>query len=125
MALFAQQIAYTPLAWAALLREPHNRLTAVQHVLEGLGGRLVDGWFAFGDYDVLVICELPDTISAAALAMAVSAGGAMRAVKTTPLLSFDDGLAAMRKAKAAEYQPPRSEIPYFGVYRGEVDGPPT
>ena len=125
MALYAQQIAYTPLAWAALLKAPQNRLAAVQQVVEGLGGRLVHGWFTFGDYDVLVICELPDHVSAAALAMAVSAGGAMKAVKTTPLLTFEEGVAAMHKAREAEYQPPRSEIPYFGVYRGEEEGPLT
>jgi uncharacterized protein with GYD domain len=119
MALYAQQISYTPVAWAALLKAPENRLVAVRHAIEALGGRLLDGWFAFGDYDILVICELPDNVSAAALAMAVSAGGALKAVRTTPLLSFDDGLAAMRKASQAAYTPPRSEIPYFGVYRGE------
>jgi uncharacterized protein with GYD domain len=124
MALYAQQIAYTPTAWAALLKAPENRLEAMQHVVERLGGRLIHGWFTFGDYDVLVICELPDQVTATALAMAVSAGGAMKAVKTTPLLTFDDGITAMHKAKAAEYQPPRSEIPYFGVYRGE-EGPLT
>jgi uncharacterized protein with GYD domain len=123
MALYAQQIAYTPLAWTALLKAPENRLAAVQHVVERLGGRLVHGWFTLGDYNALVICELPDTVSAAALDMAVMAGGALQAVKTTPLLTFDDGVAAMHQARAAEYQPPRSEIPYFGVYRGEEQGP--
>lgn len=125
MALYAQQIAYTPTAWAALLNAPENRLKAMQHVVERLGGHIVNGWFTLGDYDALVICELPDNVSAAALDMAVAAGGAMQAVKTTPLLTFDDGISAMRKAKAAEYQPPRSEIPYFGVYRGEGSGSST
>jgi hypothetical protein len=59
-----------------------------------------------------------DQVSAAALSMAISAGGAVKAVKTTPLMSFDDGLEAFRKAKQAEYAPHPSEIPYFGVFRG-------
>ena len=33
-------------------------------------------------------------------------------------MTFDDGLEALQRAKQAEYAPPRSEIPYFGVYRG-------
>jgi uncharacterized protein with GYD domain len=78
----------------------------------------VNGWLMFGEYDLLVICELPDTVSAAALSMAISAGGAVKAIKIVPLMTFEDGLKAMGKAKAAEYAPPRSEIPYFGVYRG-------
>ena len=125
MAHYSLQVAYTPLGWAALLKDPQHRLEAIKPVIERLGGSVVNGWFMFGEYDLLVICELPDDVSAAALSMAISAGGAARAVKIAPLMSFEDGLEAMRKAKAAEYAPPRSEIPYFGVYRGEVDGPPT
>jgi uncharacterized protein with GYD domain len=125
MALYAQQIAYTPVAWAALLKAPENRLEALQRVVERLGGQIVDGWFTLGEYDVLVICELPDNVSAVALDMAVAAGGALKAVKTTPLLTFDDGLDAMRKARESAYTPPRSEIPYFGVARGEGAGSQT
>ena len=61
---------------------------------------------------------MPDNISAAALSMAISAGGAVKAAKTTPLMTFDEGLEALQRAKQAEYAAPRSEIPYFGVYRG-------
>jgi uncharacterized protein with GYD domain len=118
MAHYSLQTAYTPLGWAALLKDPQDRLAAVEPVVERLGGKIVNGWFTFGDYDVLVICEMPDQVSAAALSMAISAGGAVKAVKTTPLMSFDDGLEALRKAKQAEYAPHPSEIPYFGVFRG-------
>jgi len=69
-------------------------------------------------HDVLLICELPDNISAAALSMAVSAGGAVKVVETQALITFEDGVSALKKAKAAEYAPPPSEFPYFGVYRG-------
>jgi uncharacterized protein with GYD domain len=118
MAFYALQAAYAPLGWATLLKDPQHRLEAVRPVVERLGGTIVHGWFSFGEYDLLVVCEMPDSVSAAALSMAISAGGAVRAVATTPLLSFEDGLEALRRAKQAEYAPPRSEIPYFGVYRG-------
>jgi uncharacterized protein with GYD domain len=119
MALFAQQVAYTPVAWDALLKSPEHRMDAIRQVVERLGGRVLDGWLSFGEYDALLICDMPDAVTAAALSMAVSAGGALKAVKTTPLLSFEDGIAAMHKAREAEYEPPRTDIPYFGVYRGE------
>jgi uncharacterized protein with GYD domain len=118
MAFYALQTAYTPLGWAALLKDPQNRLEAVKPVVQRLGGSIVSGWLMFGEYDLLVICQIPDNVSAAALSMAISAGGAVKAVKTTPLLTFEDGIEALTKAKAAEYTPPPSEIPYFGVYRG-------
>jgi uncharacterized protein with GYD domain len=87
-------------------------------VVQRLGGSVVDGWLTFGDYDVLVICQLPDNVTATALSMAISAGGAVKSVKTTPLVTFDEGLEALKKAKDAGYKPPPSEVPYFGVYRG-------
>lgn len=117
MAYYSLQTAYTPLGWAALLKDPQHRLEAIRPVIERLGGTIVNGWFAFGEYDLLVICEMPDNISAAALSMAISAGGAVKAAKITPLMTFDDGLEALQRAKQAEYAPPPSEVPYFGVYR--------
>ena len=48
---------------------------------------------------LLVICDMPDNISAAALSMAISAGGAVKAAKTTPLMTFDEGLEALQRAK--------------------------
>ena len=117
MAYYALQAAYAPLGWSAMLKNPQHRLEAVRPVVERLGGTIVHGWFTFGDHDVLVICELPDDVTAAALAMAIAAGGAIKSVKTTPLMTFEDGIKALQKAQEAEYAPPRSEIPYFGVYR--------
>jgi hypothetical protein len=38
--------------------------------------------------------------------MAVAAGGACKAFKTTPLLSVEEGVEAMRKAQGAEYRRP-------------------
>lgn len=118
MAFYALQTAYTPVGWAALLKDPQNRMEAVKPVIQRLGGGIVDGWLTFGEYDVLMICQMPDNVSATALSMAISAGGAVKAVKTMPLMTFEEGIEALKKAKAAEYAPPRSEIPYFGVYRG-------
>ena len=118
MAHYALQVAYAPLGWAALLKDPRDRLEAVRPVLHRLGGSIVHGWFAFAKYDVLLICEMPDNVTAAALSMAISAGGAAKSVKTTALMSFEDGIEALKRATAAEYSPPSSEIPYFGVYRG-------
>jgi len=83
-------------------------MEAVKPVVQRLGGSIVDGWLTFGEYDVLVICQLPDNVSATALSMAISAGGAVKSVKTTPLVTFDEGLEALKKAKEAGYTPPPS-----------------
>jgi uncharacterized protein with GYD domain len=120
MPVYALQVAYTSLAWAALVKTPENRLEAVRPVVERLGGSIVGGWFSFGEYDVLLICDMPNPSSAAALSMAFAAGGAVKTSKTTPLMTFDEGIEALRKAKDAEYAAPAAEIPYFGVYRPPV-----
>jgi uncharacterized protein with GYD domain len=71
MALYALQTAYAPVGWAALLKDPQNRMEAVKPVVQRLGGSVVDGWLTFGDYG-----QLPDNVSATALSMAISAGRA-------------------------------------------------
>jgi uncharacterized protein with GYD domain len=106
MAQFMVQVAYTSEAWKMLIQNPQNRLEMVRPVLEELGGNLEDGWFAFGEYDLVAIVNLPDNTSAAAFSLAASAGGALKAIKTTPLMSIDEGVKAMRMAATSGYRPP-------------------
>jgi uncharacterized protein with GYD domain len=105
MAQFLVQVAYSPEAWANLLDNPQNRIQAVSSVIKKLGGKLMQGWLSFGDYDAVVIMEMPDNVSAAAFAASIAAGGSCKSVKTTPLLSPDEGVAAMKKAGGSGYRP--------------------
>ena len=52
------------------------------------------------------VTTLPDNVSAAALSMAVLAGGAIKVFKTTLLLSVNEGIEAMKKASKLGYKPP-------------------
>ena len=61
---------------------------------------------SFGDYDAVLVIEGPDHVGAVALSMAVSASGAFNAFKTTPLLSAEEGMEAMKKAGKINYKPP-------------------
>jgi uncharacterized protein with GYD domain len=106
MALYLVQVAYTPEAWAVQLHNPLDRREAVSQVVERLGGSIESAYYAFGDYDAILILEMPDNVSAAAFSLAVSAGGAVKAIKTTPLLTIEDGIEAMRKGAGAGYRPP-------------------
>ena len=98
MAHYMWQVAYTPEAWAAQVASPQDRRDAVGPVVERYGGRLVDTWYAFGAYDVVAILEKPDGVSVAALSMALVAGGAGTDLKTTPLLTMEEGVEAMKRA---------------------------
>ena len=102
------EMSYTPDAMKALLSQPEDRSAAAREVAESLGGKLLGFWYAFGEFDGVFLMEAPDNASAAALAMAVGAGGALSEVETTVLLDMDEAQDAMRKAAAATYRPPRS-----------------
>ena len=106
MAQYLVQVAYTPQAWAALVKNPQDRMQSVGPVVERLGGKIQGAWLTFGEYDTVVIAQLPDNVSAAAFSMAVSAGGACKSCTTTPLMTAEEGVEAMRKAAGAGYRPP-------------------
>jgi len=105
MAGYLLQISYTPEAWAVLMKNPHDRLDAVRGVIEKLGGKVGAFWVAFGEHDLVGILAMPDNIAAAAFSMALAAGGACRSVRTTPLLTIEDAIAAMRKGADCGYTP--------------------
>jgi uncharacterized protein with GYD domain len=106
MALYLLQVSYTPEAWAAMVKNPQDRLVAVRPAIEKLGGKLLSGYLAFGEYDLIAITDMPNNVSAAAFSLAAAAGGAISKLVTTPLMSTKDGIEAMKKAGASTYKPP-------------------
>jgi uncharacterized protein with GYD domain len=105
MPSYLLQVAYSSETLAALIKNPQNRIEAVRKPVEKLGGKVVGGWIAFGDYDVVAVLDMPDNESAAAFSMAIGAGGACKSVKTTPLMSADEAVGAMKKAGTTGYKP--------------------
>jgi uncharacterized protein with GYD domain len=104
------QAAYTPESLAAQIKDPQDRLASVGKALsEAVGGRPVGGGYSFGEYDITFLYEAPDDASAAAIAVAVAAGGAVKAAKTTRLLSGAEWIDALKKATAVSnvYRPAR------------------
>ena len=108
MAQFLFQGTYTAAAWAAQIADPKDRIEAVRPAFEALGGSVDHAWLTFGENDVAVVASFPDNVSAAALSIAISAGGAFTNARTTPLLSIEEGLEAMKKAGQTGYRPPSS-----------------
>ena len=104
MGSYLAQVAYSPEGWQALVKSPQNRIEAVRPAIEKLGGKVETAYFAFGEYDVVLIFQMPDNVNAAALAMAFAAGGACKAVRTTPLLTAAEAVEAMKKASSAGYR---------------------
>ena len=102
---YLHQVAYSREGWQALLAQPQDRVEAIRPSIEKLGGKVKSAWFAFGEYDVVVITEMPDNVSAAGIAMAFAGGGACKSVQTTPLMSVEEAVQAMKKAGESGYRP--------------------
>lgn len=107
MGLYMYQGAYTAESMAAQIKNPHDRIEAVRPALEAMGAKIVAAGYPFGEYDILVIMEAPDDTTAASVAMAVGAGGAIKAGKTTRLLNGAEWTESLRKAQGTQYQPAR------------------
>ena len=115
MPYYLVQGTYTAEGSAALLANPENRIEVVKSAVERLGGKLHGGWFSFGEYDVVLVVNMPDSVSAVAVSLAFSAGGAVKIVKTTPLVTAEEAVEAMKKASEAGYRPPQRRVPSKGV----------
>jgi uncharacterized protein with GYD domain len=110
MPIYMYQAAYTADSWAAQLKKPEDRVEAMGRKLcEAAGGKLLGGWYCFGDYDFVIIADMPDNESMTALALAAAAGGAIKSAKTTVLMRGTEIVSALKKAGtvARNYKPAR------------------
>jgi len=89
-----------------LLAQPGDRRKAASAYIESVGGRLHGFWYAFGAHDGYTLWEAPDNVSMAAVALALSAGGAISSLETTVLLSVDETLEALDRAGQVGYRRP-------------------
>ena len=71
-----------------------------------VGGKLHGFWYAFGTHDGYTLWEAPDNVSMAAVALAITGGGALSSLETTVLLTVDETMDALRKAEQVRYRPP-------------------
>ena len=107
MGMYMVQASYSAQAVAAMVKNPQDRAKAIAPMIEKMGGKLHDLWLTFGEYDIVAIAEMPDDVTAAAMAMAVGASGAMSRYKTTPLMTSAQAQKAMKKAGGAGYKAPK------------------
>ena len=106
MPLYLTTFSYTPATWTRLIANPEDRRKAAQTYIESVGGKLNGFWYAFGAHDAYILWEAPDNVSMAAVALAITGGGALSSLETTLLLTVDETLDALRKAKEIQYRPP-------------------
>lgn len=104
MAKFLVQAAYTAEGLKGLIKDKGTgRAAAVKKAVASAGGKLEALYWALGDDDAILIVDMPDAESAAALGMATSATGLVR-TKTTRLLTADEVDTAL--GKTVKYRAP-------------------
>jgi uncharacterized protein with GYD domain len=106
MALYMIQATYTAEAWATMTKHPQDRRIPIREAAQKLGGRLIDAYYCFGEYDAVVLAELPDDHAALATAMTAVSPGHLKAIKTTKLFSVEETMEAMRTAGSLAFQGP-------------------
>jgi len=104
MSKYLIEASYTVEGSKGLLKDGgSSRRAVVEQMVKGLGGRVEGFYFAFGETDALAIIDLPDNVSAAAVGVAVAAGGGA-GCKTTVLITPEEMDAATKKRVG--YRPP-------------------
>jgi uncharacterized protein with GYD domain len=106
MPLYLTKFSYTAETWARLIGNPEDRQKAAREYIESVGGKLHGFWYAFGEHDAYNLWEAPDNVSAAAVALAITGGGALSSLETTVLLTVDETMDALRKAGQIGYRAP-------------------
>lgn len=101
---------YTTESWKALIDNPETRKDAINKAAKEVGGSVETLYWSFGEDDFIAIADIPDDNSAAALAVGVASSGRLRNLRTIKLITADDFVELLGKAKAvtAAYAPPGS-----------------
>ncbi len=102
---YLSQVSYTGAAWKAQIDSAQDREAHLRALVEAAGGQLHGWYYAFGEYDVVAIVELPDNVSAASVLIAAAGGGAVKTT-TTVLMTSDEGVEAISRAGTVAYRPP-------------------
>ena len=98
------QASYVGKGLEGLLKEGGSkRCETVAEAIEKMGGKLECMYYAFGDFDVIGIVDLPDNVSSVAFSMIINASGAIEG-KTTVLLTPEEIDQATQKT--VDYRPP-------------------
>jgi uncharacterized protein with GYD domain len=104
MAKFLIKASYSSQGVRGVMKEGGtSRRDTVGALTSNLGGTMESFYFGFGEADAYVTVDLPDNISAAAIALAVNATGAVQ-VSTVVLMTPEEIDEAAKKT--VDYRPP-------------------
>jgi uncharacterized protein with GYD domain len=101
MPKFMIEGSYSTQGSQGLIKEGGSgRKAALEQAVASVGGKVESLYFAFGDTDVVLIVDVPDSASVVAASVTASAAGGVSNVKTTPFITVEEMDAAMKKSPA-------------------------
>jgi uncharacterized protein with GYD domain len=101
--IFITQGRYTREAVKGMIIKPEDRADSVSRLFAKAGGRLLNYYVTFGEYDFLVIAEVASETQMAAVLMAVGSGGGVTNLRTMLAMTSVEAKGAF--AAAADLAP--------------------
>jgi len=108
MSTFIVQGRWTSEAVKGMLAHPEDRAVALSKMYESSGGKLLNFYVTFGEYDFLIIAESPSEHALLSGLIVAGAGGAVTNLKTTVAVTSAEAKKAFEAAKGlvSSYTPP-------------------
>jgi len=108
MPKYVSFFTYSSEAWGRMINAPGDRTAALRQVLDSVGGSLDAMYWMFGDYDGMVIFDVPDSAGAAAVSIAAGSSGAFKHLETHELFTREQLGETLARARTATqvYRPP-------------------
>ena len=108
MPRYLHQFGYSTDSIKGMVTTPQNRREVAEKLFSAAGGKLIDMYFCFGEFDGVAISEFPSQVDVATVALTVGATGAFSKMQTTVLIDMDESVQAMQKAAelTGSYTPP-------------------
>lgn len=98
MPIYITQGRYTRDAIKGMLVKPEDRAESVSRLLAKVGGKLIGYYVTFGDYDFLLIADVPDNMKMAAALLAAGSGAGVTDLKTTVAMTSIEAKGALAAA---------------------------
>ena len=108
MPRYLHQFGYSTESIKGMVTTPQNRREAAEKLFSAAGGKVIDMYFCFGEFDGIAISEFPSQVDVTTVALTVGASGAFSKMQTTVLIDMDEAVQAMRQAGelSSSYTPP-------------------
>jgi uncharacterized protein with GYD domain len=107
MAIFITQGRFTRDYIKGGLATPEDRHAAIARLCEQAGGKLLNLYFTLGQYDFIVIADMPDAQAASVIAFVATGGGGIENSVTTQAFTSAEARTVFERAGqiAGSYKP--------------------